>query len=79
MVVERRQLAAGQDYEVNYLQGRIMLSAPLPSTASGGGLIYTSSLSGNPLHLVVTYEYVPGVSSVDSMAYGGRVSHWMND
>ena len=79
MVIERRQLAAGQDYEVNYLQGRIMLSAPLPSTASGGGLIYTSSLSGNPLHLVVTYEYVPGVSAVDSMAYGGRVSHWMND
>lgn len=79
MVIERRQLAAGQDYEVNYLQGRIMLSAPLPSTAAAGSLIYTSALAGNPLHLVVTYEYVPGVSAVDSMAYGGRVSHWVND
>lgn len=79
MVIERRQLAPGQDYEVNYLQGRIMLSAPLPSTASAGSIVYTSALSGNPLHLVVTYEYVPGVSAVDSMAYGGRVSHWVND
>ncbi|MDI9857409.1 OmpA family protein [Comamonas sp. 17RB] len=79
MVIERRQLAAGQDYEVNYLQGRILLSAPLPSTASAGSIVYTSALSGNPLHLVVTYEYVPGVSAVDSMAYGGRVSHWVND
>lgn len=79
MVIERRLLSPGQDYEVNYLQGRIMLSAPLPSTAASGSLIYTSALSGNPLHLVVTYEYVPGVSAVDSMAYGGRVSHWVND
>lgn len=56
-----------------------MLSSPLPSTASAGSIVYTSALSGNPLHLVVTYEYVPGVSEVDSMAYGGRVSHWVND
>lgn len=79
IVIERRQLVPGQDYEVNYLQGRLMLSTPLPSTASAGSMVYTSSLSGNPLHLVVTYEYVPGVSAVDSMAYGGRVSHWVND
>lgn len=46
-----------------------MLSAPLPSTASAGSIVYTSALSGNPLHLVVTYEYVPGVGAVDSMAY----------
>lgn len=79
MVIERRELVAGQDYEINYLQGRVMLSQPLPSTAAGGSLIYTSSLSGNPLHLVATYEYVPGLSQVDSMAVGGRVSHWVND
>lgn len=79
LVIERRLLTPGQDYEVNYLQGRIMLSQPLPSTANGTGLIYTSAVNGNPLYLVTTYEYVPGVSEVDSMAYGARASHWLND
>ena len=79
MVLERRLLTPGQDYEVNYLQGRILLAQPLPSTAAAGGLIHTSALSGNPLHLVMTYEFVPGVSAVDSMAIGARASHWVND
>lgn len=79
MVVERRRLSPGQDYEVNYLQGRIMLSTPLPSTASAGSIVYTSALSGNPLYLLVTYEYVPGMSEVNSMAVGARASHWLND
>lgn len=79
MVLERRLLSPGQDYEVNYLQGRILLAQPLPSTATGGSLIYTSALSGNPLHLVMSYEYVPGVTEVDSMAVGVRASHWLGD
>lgn len=79
MVLERRLLVPGQDYELNYLQGRILLAQPLPSTAGAGGLIYTSALAGNPLHLVATYEFVPGLTEVDSMAYGVRGSHWLND
>ena len=79
LVIERKQLSPAQDYEVNYLQGRIMLREPLPSTASASSLVYTSALSGHPLHLVVTYEYVPGVTAVSSLATGLRASHWVND
>lgn len=79
LVVERRLLTPGQDYEVNYLQGRILLSQPLPSTAAGGGLIYTSAVSGSPLFLVSTYEYVPGVTEAGALTYGARASHWVND
>lgn len=79
LVIERKQLSPAQDYEVNYLQGRVMLREPLPSTASASSLVYTSALSGHPLHLVVTYEYVPGVTAVSSLATGLRASHWVND
>jgi len=79
LVVERRLLTPGLDYDVNYLQGRVILNSPLPSTASGAGLVYTSTLSGNPLYLVTSYEYVPGLDKVDSFATGLRATHWVND
>ena len=79
MLLDRRQLTPGQDYEMNYLQGRIMLAQPLLSTAASSALIHTTALAGNPQHLVMTYEFVPGVTAVDSMAVGVRASHWVND
>jgi len=79
LVIERKELVPSQDYDVNYLQGRILLREPLPSTASGGGLVLTSALSGQPLHLVATYEYVPGLTAVSSLATGVRASQWLND
>lgn len=79
LVLERHMLTPAQDYDVNYIQGRILLRAPLPSTAVGSSLLHTSALSGNPLHLVVSYEYVPGFERVDSFATGGRATHWLNE
>lgn len=79
LVLERHMLTPAQDYDVNYIQGRLLLRSPLPSTAGGSSLVYTSSLSGNPLHLVVSYEYVPGFERVDSFATGVRATHWVND
>ena len=39
MVIERRPLSPAQDYEINYLQGRVVLRDALPSPASGGGCL----------------------------------------
>ncbi len=79
IVLDRKQLVPAQDYEINYLQGRVILSEPLASTGSVAALVMTSSLSGNTLYLVSTYEYVPGVSAVSSMATGLRASQWFGD
>jgi len=79
LVLERKQLTPAQDYEINYLQGRIMLRELLPSTAGGSSLFYTSGLSGNPLYLVTTYEYVPGITAVSNLATGLQANHWVND
>ena len=79
MVLERRQLSPAQDYDINYLQGRVVLRSPLPSVADGSTLVQTSTLNGNPVFLVATYEYVPGMFAVTDLAMGGRATHWLND
>ncbi len=79
MVLERRQLSPAQDYDINYLQGRVILRSPLPSIADGSALVQTSTLNGNPVFLVATYEYAPGMTAVNDLAYGGRATHWFND
>ena len=79
LVLETRQLVAVQDYEVNALQGRIILRDPLASTAGASTLVQSGSLIGHPVHLVVTYEYAPGVTASEDLALGGRGSVWVND
>lgn len=79
LVIERKQLVPSQDYEVNYLQGRLLLSKPLSSVSGSGSWISTGTLSGNPVYLVTTYEYVPGVTAVDGYSLGFQGRWWVND
>jgi len=78
-VLRRTPLRPVEDYEVSYLQGRILLRSPLPSTADGSQLVQASSLDGHPVFLVATYEYVPGLTALDAMAYGLRAHRWVGD
>lgn len=79
LVIERKLLTPAQDYDINTMQGRIILRDPLASTASGGGTVLTSALGGQPQYLVVTYEYVPGLTAVSNMTRGARVHTWLTD
>ena len=73
------QLVPAQDYDINYLQGRILLHSPLSATANGATLVHSAGLDGDPVYLVTTYEYVPDFSSVSSLALGGHASEWFGD
>ena len=79
LVLERKQLVPAQDYDLNYLQGRVMLRAPLPSVSGGTGIIATSSVPGNPVYLVATYEFTPGLTAADGYTFGGNAYWWLND
>ncbi|RQW88898.1 MAG: OmpA family protein [Geobacter sp.] len=79
LVLERKQLVSSQDFDIDYLQGRVMLRSPLSSVTGGASMISTGTLSGNPLFLVTTYEYVPGVTAVDGLALGGNAHQWLGD
>ncbi|TPG11080.1 OmpA family protein [Rhodanobacter glycinis] len=79
LVLQRTLLVPGSDYDLSYLQGRILLREPLSSVADGSGLVQTGSLSGNPVYLVANYEFVPGITAIDQLATGARGEHWFND
>jgi flagellar motor protein MotB len=72
-------LRYGTDYDLDYLQGRVLLSEPLSSTAEDNLLVRSSGLSGNQANLVVRYEYTPGFDTLDAIAVGGQGQYWLND
>ncbi len=77
-VVQRRRLAEGVDYDIDYLQGVILLAQPLGSSA-GGGLIGDGSPGAHDVNLVVQYEYTPATGSLSGSALGGRAEVWATD
>ena len=72
-------LVPAQDYDINYLQGRILLHSPLSATANSATLVHSAGLDGDPVYLVTTYEYVPDFSNPSSLAVGGHASEWFGD
>ena len=54
------------DYDVDYLQGRIVLGEPLASTADDHLLVRSNALSGDEAYLVVRYEYTPGFDDISN-------------
>jgi len=79
IVMSVKNLTPVQDYDIDYLQGRVLLSEPLASTATDDLLVHKDSTAGNPVFLVVRYEFTPGLEDVDAMTYGGRAHYWFGD
>jgi flagellar motor protein MotB len=67
------------DYDIDYLQGRLLLSEPLSSVADDRLLVRSGGLSGEETFLVVHYEYTPGFDEIDAMAGGGQGHVWLNE
>ena len=78
-VIETRELVAGQDYAINYIQGVITLAAPLSSYGGSDGVVVTAPGGNTEAALVAQYEYSPTAQDVDTFAYGGRVEAWVTD
>jgi hypothetical protein len=72
-------LRPGLDYDIDYLQGRVLLSEPLSSTVTDNLLIRSSGLSGDEAHLVVSYEYTPGFNDINALSTGGQGHVWLGD
>ncbi len=79
LVVETRNLRPQEDYDVDYIQGRILLSDPLQSTVQDTQIVRDGALSGNDVFLVVRYEYSPSLEDVDGYTVGGRATHWLGE
>jgi flagellar motor protein MotB len=79
MVIAVKNLTQNLDYTVDYLQGRILLTAPLSPVASDNLLVMSEASLGNPVYLVARYEYEPSAGDTNSMSLGGRTHVWIND
>lgn len=78
-VIERKILAYGQDYTLDYMQGVLILKYPLSSTSGTNSPVREQALGGNKAFLIVQYEYTPTVGEVHGYVYGGRAQKWFND
>ncbi len=67
------------DYDIDYLQGRILLAEPLASTVDENLLVRSNALDGDEAYLVVRYEYTPGFEEIDALAVGAQTHYWFND
>ncbi len=79
LVVQRLSLSPGSDYDIDPIQGRVILNAPLSASGNDGLLVRDASIAGNENYLIVTYEFTPGFDDLNELAVGGRASQWLGD
>ncbi|MBI5778559.1 MAG: PQQ-binding-like beta-propeller repeat protein [Planctomycetes bacterium] len=75
-----RQLARDSDYEIDYSNGRIIFRQPPAMVDSSTHITSNNILGGNPVYVVVDYEYAPaGSRGFNDGPYGGRLSGELSD
>ena len=80
-VVERRDFVRGRDYEIDALQGRIILRRPLSPVVGDRvpAIIRSRPLDGDDVFLLVDYEYIVDALTGDRVTYGARGRAWLGD
>jgi flagellar motor protein MotB len=79
MVLAVKNLAPAQDYDIDYLQGRILLSEPLSPTSADALLVSSEAGGGNEVYLVTRYEYSTSFDEPGNLSTGGRLHYWLGD
>ena len=79
--LERIPLVEGVDYEIDELQGRLIMSKPLLQVARQRAptLVRDGALDGDRVLLVVDYEYLPAGFQDSAASYGLRGRHWLGE
>lgn len=72
IAVSGYDLQEGKDYEIDYDQGRILLSRPLSSVVASDVLASGDILNGDDVYLVVDYEYDAGLNTFEDANRGIR-------
>lgn len=77
----RSTLQRGVDYEIDELQGRILLTRPLSQIARDNlpSIIRDAPLDGFENRLIADYEYVPSGFSADNVTAGLRGKAWLGE
>ncbi|KRA17287.1 hypothetical protein [Lysobacter sp. Root604] len=80
-VENRVELVRGADYEIDELQGRLLLSRPLAQVTRENVRTLTrdTPLDGYAQMLLVDYEFVPSGFDADELTLGFRGKHWFGE
>jgi hypothetical protein len=80
-VIARIDLIRGADYEIDDIQGRIILTRPLSQIIYQGvnSITTLTPLSGYEQRLIADYEYVPDDFNADNVVAGVRAKQWFGD
>lgn len=79
MVLAVKNLVPALDYDIDYLQGRILLSEPLSASSADELLVSTDASGGNEVYLVARYEYATSFEEISNLSQGGRLHYWAGD
>lgn len=79
VILNKRTLVANEDYDIDFIQGRIILFNALAGTADDEYIVSDQVLDGHPQYLEVAYEYTPAFTEIEGYTYGGRVEGWIGD
>lgn len=77
-VTSRRTLILGQDYNINYGSGLVILTNPL-SQLSTAEAVRSGALGGEKVWLVAEYDYELTIAEKNGYNYGARAQAWIND
>jgi len=80
-VENRVPLVSGSDYEIDAMQGRILLTRPLAQITRENvpTLTRDTPLDGFEQRLLVDYEWIPTDFDADDITAGVRGKHWFGD
>src|SRR2546425_5569104 len=68
------------DYEIDYAEGRVLFRAPVSSVTDTTTIISDGILNGNPVFVIVDYEYTDlSGAAIDVNTYGGRAKAALGD
>ena len=78
LALSSKNMIEGVDYEMDYSNGRIVFWMPVSSVVETGSIISDKLLGGNPIYVVVDYEYET-LNEYDEGTYGARVQKSITD
>ena len=78
-LTSRTPLRYGADYEIDYIQGVVILKSPLSSSIAGTNVVRNGTSGSGEVYLIANYEFTPVAGNVDGYAFGGRGQQWLGD
>ncbi|MGR3174722.1 MAG: choice-of-anchor U domain-containing protein [Candidatus Scalindua sp.] len=78
VAMSSENMIEGVDYEMDYSNGRIVFWMPVSSVSESDTIISGNLLSGNPIYVVVDYEYEV-IDRYNEGTYGARVQKSITD